>query len=112
MSIFSILRSRPAFRLLYAAHALFKDADLASDLFAHVRRQAEAASGPEKLYLHLELAYLHWWSGEKEEALRWLEKAFEERPNWIPWLKVDPALDPLRSDPRFGALLRRMGLPL
>jgi hypothetical protein len=57
------------------------------------------------------LAEINTYLGDKEEAFRWLEKAFEERPNWIPWLKVEPSLDPLRSDPRFGALLQRMGLP-
>jgi TolB-like protein/DNA-binding winged helix-turn-helix (wHTH) protein len=56
------------------------------------------------------LAEINTYLGDKEEAFRWLEKAYEERPNWIPWIKVDPSLDALRSDPRFAALLRRMGL--
>jgi TolB-like protein len=56
------------------------------------------------------LAEINTYLGDKEEAFRWLEKAYEERPNWIPWIKVDPSLDGLRSDPRFTALLRRMGL--
>jgi len=49
--------------------------------------------------------------GEKQQALDWLEKAYEDRNWWMPWLKVEPRLDPLRSDPRFVALLRRVGLP-
>ena len=56
------------------------------------------------------LAEINTYLGDKEEAFRWLEKAYEERPNWIPFMKVDPTLDPLRPDPRFSALLRRMGL--
>jgi TolB-like protein/DNA-binding winged helix-turn-helix (wHTH) protein len=56
------------------------------------------------------LAEINTYLGDREEAFRWLEKAFDERPNWIPFLKVDPTLDPLRSDPRFSELLRRMGL--
>ena len=56
------------------------------------------------------LAEINTYLGDKEEAFRWLEKAYDERPNWIPWMKVDPTLDPLRSDPRFTALLQRMGL--
>jgi TolB-like protein/DNA-binding winged helix-turn-helix (wHTH) protein len=56
------------------------------------------------------LGEINTYLGDKEEAFRWLEKAYEERPNWIPWIKVDPSLDSLRSDPRFTALLRRMGL--
>jgi TolB-like protein/DNA-binding winged helix-turn-helix (wHTH) protein len=56
------------------------------------------------------LAEINTYAGEKEEALRWLQKAYDERADWIPFLKVDPTLDPLRPDPRFQALLRGMGL--
>ncbi|MGH9368185.1 MAG: protein kinase domain-containing protein [Thermoanaerobaculia bacterium] len=49
--------------------------------------------------------------GEKEQALDWLEKAYEDRNWWMPFLKVDPRFDALRSEPRFQALLRRIGLP-
>jgi hypothetical protein len=49
--------------------------------------------------------------GEKEEAFTWLEKAYEQHCSWLVWLKVDPELDPLRSDPRFQHLLRRMNFP-
>jgi serine/threonine protein kinase/tetratricopeptide (TPR) repeat protein len=50
--------------------------------------------------------------GEKNEAMDWLEKAYEERDDWINWIKVDPNLDVLRSEPRFATLLRRVGFPL
>ena len=49
--------------------------------------------------------------GERDEALTWLEKANEERDPWITALKVEPMFDPLRSDPRFQDLLRRVGFP-
>jgi serine/threonine protein kinase/tetratricopeptide (TPR) repeat protein len=49
--------------------------------------------------------------GEKEEALRWLEKAYEERSAWMCFIKMDPALDALRSEPRFQVLLRKMNFP-
>jgi eukaryotic-like serine/threonine-protein kinase len=49
--------------------------------------------------------------GERKEAMDWLEKAYEERDDWINWIKVDPNLDVLRSEPRFTALLRRVGFP-
>ena len=57
------------------------------------------------------LAEINTYLGDKEEAFLWLEKAVDGRPEWIPFLKVDPTLDPLRADPRFKALLGRMGLP-
>lgn len=44
--------------------------------------------------------------GDKEEALRWLEKDFRDRDGWnIGFIKVDPILDPLRGDPRFQKLV-------
>ena len=48
--------------------------------------------------------------GQKDRALVWLEKGYQERSTWMVWLKVDPRLDVLRSDPRFQDLLRRLGL--
>ena len=48
--------------------------------------------------------------GEKDLALEWLQKAYEERDDWIAWIKVDPIIDGLRADPRFAALLKRVGL--
>ncbi|MGB2888579.1 MAG: tetratricopeptide repeat protein, partial [Candidatus Acidiferrales bacterium] len=50
--------------------------------------------------------------GEKDKAFEWLEKDYEDRSigNSFASIKVDPALDPLRSDPRFQDLLRRMNL--
>jgi len=49
--------------------------------------------------------------GDKEQAFAWLEKAYEKHDGRIYRLKVEPLLDPLRNDPRFGDLLRRMNLP-
>lgn len=54
------------------------------------------------------LAYLG--LGDKEQALHWCEKAVAERSTLMVWLKVDPAYDPLRSDPRFQALLKKVGI--
>jgi tetratricopeptide (TPR) repeat protein len=48
--------------------------------------------------------------GDKDQAFFWLEKAYQDRSNYIAYLKVFPAVDVLRSDPRFDDLLRRMGL--
>lgn len=47
---------------------------------------------------------------EKDLAFQWLERAFEERSEMIPWLKVGADCDSLRSDPRFHTLLCRCGL--
>jgi TolB-like protein/Tfp pilus assembly protein PilF len=49
--------------------------------------------------------------GEKDEAFAELDKAYENREAGLTRLKVDKRLDPLRSDPRFADLMRRVGLP-
>ena len=48
--------------------------------------------------------------GDTDEAFERLEGAFEERSPWIGYMKVDPRLDPLRSNARFGELLRKARL--
>ena len=45
-----------------------------------------------------------------EQSFAWLERAYEERRGWLAYLKVEPMLDPLRADPRFGEFVRRMKL--
>jgi Flp pilus assembly protein TadD len=55
-------------------------------------------------------AIVHIGLGEKDEAFRLLNKAVDERSDELLFVRVDPALDPLRSDPRFAALLKRMGV--
>jgi TolB-like protein/Tfp pilus assembly protein PilF len=49
--------------------------------------------------------------GEKDEAFHWLDEAVKERMTFIPWIRQNPAYAPLRSDPRFEELVRRMKLP-
>ena len=48
--------------------------------------------------------------GHKDAAFKWLERSLKEKTVWIMWIKVDPLLDDMRSDPRFRALLEKMGL--
>jgi adenylate cyclase len=48
--------------------------------------------------------------GDKRQALDELEKAYDDRSSNLPWLKVDKTWDPLRSEPRFIALLKKVGL--
>jgi serine/threonine protein kinase/tetratricopeptide (TPR) repeat protein len=49
--------------------------------------------------------------GDRDEAFAWLEKAYELRDPQLTYLKVGPKFAPIRSDPRYHDLLRRMGLP-
>jgi DNA-binding winged helix-turn-helix (wHTH) protein/tetratricopeptide (TPR) repeat protein len=60
--------------------------------------------------VHFALARLS--LGDREAAFRELERAYRERSGWLlPFLAVEPRLDPLRRDPRYADLLRRLRLP-
>ena len=47
---------------------------------------------------------------DKEQAFYWLEEAYKEQSNILQFLKTHPYFDPIRSDPRFTDLVRRVGL--
>ena len=53
-------------------------------------------------------ALIHAGLGNHDDTFEWLEKAREEREEWLAWLKVDATFDRQRQDPRFSELLRRM----
>jgi Flp pilus assembly protein TadD len=55
-----------------------------------------------------EIAVIYVALGDTDQAMNWLEKGYEERFN--PSVLLRPGFDPLRSDPRFEDLLRRIGL--
>jgi hypothetical protein len=54
-------------------------------------------------------AVVHAGLGQRDEALRYLERAYEERSTVLAYLMIDPRFAPLRDDPRFLALARRLG---
>jgi tetratricopeptide (TPR) repeat protein len=57
-----------------------------------------------------EIALVYAGLGKKQEAFKWLEEAYDAHDVGLLYLKVDPCLDPLRSDPRFDDLMRHVGL--
>jgi len=57
------------------------------------------------------IAWVYLGLGNKDRAFDWLEKAYGERAGMLVYLNVERAFDPLRSDRRFGDLLRRLSLP-
>ncbi len=48
--------------------------------------------------------------GDHDRAFEYLQKGYEERAGWMIWLRVDPVWNPLRNDPRFATLLKKMDL--
>jgi tetratricopeptide (TPR) repeat protein len=57
------------------------------------------------------ILYQYLYAGDYDLAMDWLEKAFEVRDPNQPYIALCPTFDPVRSDPRFQDLLRRMNLP-
>ena len=57
-----------------------------------------------------DIALIYSALGQKDTAFTWMTKAVAERSTWLVYSKWEPRLDPLRSDPRFQDLLRRIGL--
>lgn len=70
-----------------------------------LKRRRQAGYAPAAAFVN---AYLG--LGDHEQALAWLERAYQEHSNILLWVKVHPFFDPLRDDPRFADLVRRVGL--
>lgn len=87
--------------------------------YARMGRRAEAKKIAERLEMQAKQSYVSPFLfarvyvalGEKERAIEWLEKGYENREETSAWLNSDPSFDPLRSEPRFKELVRRIGLP-
>jgi TolB-like protein len=71
-------------------------------------RQAQRKTGYSSAY---RIAQLNADLGDKDQAFQWLNTAYQERDSLLEGLKTDFLLDPLRSDPRFAELVRKVGLP-
>jgi tetratricopeptide (TPR) repeat protein len=80
----------------------------------HVATKSAELWASRRAEVYVDAYKLPWMNsvlGRKEDALRWLERAFEERSAEMYAVKVDPTLDGLRGHPRFEALVRRMKFP-
>jgi len=75
-----------------------------------ILRQLKAIS-PQKHVEPWSLAMVELGLGDKDETVAWLEKAYLEQSPHLVGLKVVPAYDPLRNNPRFQQLIARIGLP-
>ena len=71
-------------------------------------RETQRKTGYASAY---QIAILYADLGDKNKAFRWLNTAYQERDTYLYGLRTDFLLDPLRSDPRFAELVRKVGLP-
>jgi hypothetical protein len=67
-----------------------------------------ATEGNDVAYQYAEI-YAQW--GNLPKALEWLETAYRAHDPGLQQLKVDPALDPLRQEPRFQEIMRKLNFP-
>jgi Flp pilus assembly protein TadD len=83
----------------------------AGDRAAAEKVRAELEALKERRYVSRhDLALVSLALGDRTASLDWLEKAYEDRNWYMPWIHLDPRFDPIRSEPRFQNLVRRMGL--
>jgi DNA-binding winged helix-turn-helix (wHTH) protein/TolB-like protein len=59
----------------------------------------------------IEIAEVYVGLGDRDRAFAWLEKAYNHRVSRVTNINVEPGFDPIRDDPRFDDLLKRIGLP-
>jgi TolB-like protein/DNA-binding winged helix-turn-helix (wHTH) protein/Tfp pilus assembly protein PilF len=79
-------------------------------------KQFERLQAKNKVFFPMTLAQLYAGIGDKDRAFYWMEQAYEHRDRiggdfGLELVRFEPMLDPLRSDPRFDDLMRRVGLP-
>jgi len=99
--------NHPAITALYG-HALA----LSGDTAGARRALADLRNLSKTRYVSaLYFAGVYTGLGEKSTALDWLDKAYKERNDRLVYLNVDPMADPLRSEPRFQDLMKRLHLP-
>ncbi len=86
--------------------------------YAHAGRRNEALRLLDELKKRSKAGYIpagafvnaYLGLGENDQAFTWLEQAYAEQSNILLFLKTHPYFDPIRNDPRFADLLRRVGL--
>lgn len=99
-------RSASAVAELAHAHALAGERAVALALLSELQSRESAGSYVSAYHYAVILAGL----GDRERAIDALEKAYEERFNWIVFANVEPEFDTLRAHPRFKALIGRLGV--
>jgi len=99
--------STPALEGLGYAYAKSGQRDQALGILNQLQERADKG----EYVVPIGIAWIYIGLGVKDEAFLWLDKAFAEQSDLMREIKTNPIYDPLRSDPRFTDLLKRMRLP-
>src|SRR6266404_169176 len=87
---------------------------MAEHTLGHVTESQQALDELIAKHTHgysYEIAQVYAWRGEKDKAFEWLKGSYQQREGDLVYIKDDELLAPLRGDPRYKALLRKMNLP-
>jgi TolB-like protein len=100
--------SRDALSMAYlgSVHARAGNLDVALRFLKDLLFRNEREAVPPRCFVFLYAAVGDW-----DRAFEWMEKAYEARDSGLFWLRVMPLYHPLRFDPRFDQMLRRLGIP-
>ncbi len=86
-------------------HATAGRRDLAEGILAKIKENmAKAYASP------VYMALIHFRLGEADRGFEWLDKAFADGDHWLEFIKVFPGFDTARTDPRYAALVEKLGL--
>ena len=97
--------------VLAHAHAQAGQRVEALKLVSELKRLDERVGPEDRNIPRFSFIFAYAGLGDKEQAFAWLERAYQERRDPMTTLNIEPLVDPLRSDPRFQDLVRRVGLP-
>jgi TolB-like protein/Tfp pilus assembly protein PilF len=102
--MFAQTSSRPEVGTAMASYTLGRSADSQRALDELISRYAQT--------LAYQIAQVYAWRGETDQAFAWLDRSYAQHDAGLANVKTDPFLGKIRADPRFEALLKKMGLPL
>ena len=87
---------------------------MAEHALGHKQESEQALAELQKNYgagFAFQIASVHAWRGEKDQAFEWLDRAYVQRAGGMAMIKYDPFLVSLRDDPRYADLVKKLGLP-
>jgi len=87
---------------------------MAAHSLGHAAESQHALDELIAKYAHesaFQIAEVYAWRGEKDKAFEWLDRSYEQRDGGLTLIKTDLLIESLRTDPRFAAMVKKLGLP-
>ena len=81
------------------------DTAKARELLTELQRQVERGDATAAVFVTQATR-----AGDYQVALDWLERSYQDHDYWLLFMNVDPEMDPVRADPRFQAMMKKLGV--